>query len=385
MQNFPKEAIIITPLHTPWDWSADYQKQTCLELAKNNKVIVYVQHQAHFFLKSAPRVSFPQHHNVTFYIPKYYLPFRQFSLVERVNQLLSFWILVLRVGYKKTIVWIFDYYFYFLSKRILGLRAFTIYDCVDSTFWGGTAQENRKGRIQEIELIKSADVFTVISHTLRAIHSQVRDAKIVPMGVTNYFSSEKANSFPLQNCVTYIGGINDRINWKLIVSVALQLKNVSFIFCGPIQLSGSRKKALLKIIIMCSKVPNITYLPQQERHELIPLLKKSRVLMIPYDSSKQANYFSFPMKLFEYFLAGRPVITTPIKELVRFVPLVTIASSTDEWVMSIKSLITHNWSKKNQEQQRLIALQNIWEHKVTVIKNLILNHKNFALKKNEIT
>jgi hypothetical protein len=93
--------------------------------------------------------------------------------------------------------------------------------------------------------------------------------------------------------------------------------------------------------------------------------------MIPYDISQDFNKFCYPMKLFEYFYLGKPVISTEIMELTRFSDLVKIAKYTSEWEKSIKNIIGKKWPKENILKQRKLALDNSWKNKVNAIVNEI--------------
>src|SRR3989344_191402 len=73
-----KKNLIIIPFNLPWDWSADYQRQTCLTLHKNNLVIAYMHSHAHFILKKE-NYKYPKINNIIFISPKYIIPFRRYK------------------------------------------------------------------------------------------------------------------------------------------------------------------------------------------------------------------------------------------------------------------------------------------------------------------
>ena len=87
-----KNHLIIMPFNLPWDWSADYQRQTCLVLNKENFIVAYMHQHAHFFLKRKIYKS-PKVKNIHFFTPKYIIPFRRFEFIEKLNQIICIYYL----------------------------------------------------------------------------------------------------------------------------------------------------------------------------------------------------------------------------------------------------------------------------------------------------
>jgi hypothetical protein len=92
-----------------------------------------------------------------------------------------------------------------------------------------------------------------------------------------------------------------------------------------------------------------------------------RVAIIPYDLSVPLNYYCKPLKLYEYFYLGLPVVSVPIKSITNYSSLVSFATTTDEWVSSIKQLLRKKFSKKELEFMREEALKNSWQNKLDFI------------------
>ena len=172
--------LIIIPFTLPWNWSADYQRQTILELSKRKfKIIAYMQDDAHFFLKRK-KPKYPKVNNVTFYIPKYILPFRRFAWIEKLNKNISLLLFNLSIFFRKKIIWIFDQEFYSFHK--LMINKISLYDCVDYH------AENQK-EYEEI-LINNTNFLFTNSHTLYELHKNKKNnCKLVVQG----FNSSEFN------------------------------------------------------------------------------------------------------------------------------------------------------------------------------------------------
>lgn len=79
------------------------------------------------------------------------------------------------------------------------------------------------------------------------------------------------------------------------------------------------------------------------------------------------------MKLFEYFYMGKPVLSTPIRELTlpKFKNLIKIGKNYLEWESHIHYLLNKPWNKSSQRKQKQMAINNSWDNKVKFILSKI--------------
>ena len=92
--------------------------------------------------------------------------------------------------------------------------------------------------------------------------------------------------------------------------------------------------------------------------------------MIPYNASLDFNKYCLPMKLYEYFYIGIPVISTLIIELKQFPNFVNIGSSVQEWITVLNNILPKTWNKSLQKEQKRIATNNSWVNKLEVISTI---------------
>jgi hypothetical protein len=64
--------------------------------------------------------------------------------------------------------------------------------------------------------------------------------------------------------------------------------------------------------------------------ELPPYLESLDTGLMPYDCSSKKNLYCSPLKLYDYFLRGLPVVSTPILEISDFKDLVYVGSTAEE-------------------------------------------------------
>ncbi|TFZ33909.1 glycosyltransferase family 1 protein, partial [Pseudomonas syringae] len=105
----------------------------------------------------------------------------------------------------------------------------------------------------------------------------------------------------------YYGVIDERLDLALIDAVAKARPNFSCIFIGPI--SKISRDDL-------PRAPNIHYLGQKRYTELPAYLSGWDVALMPF-ALNEATKFISPTKTPEYLAAGRPVVSTPITDVVR--------------------------------------------------------------------
>ena len=113
---------------------------------------------------------------------------------------------------------------------------------------------------------------------------------------------------PLQGPVLgYYGVIDERIDLELIAKVAAARPNWSIVMVGPI------------VKIDPATLPhaeNIHYLGRKEYAELPACLAGWDVALMPF-AINEATRFISPTKTPEYLSAGRPVVSTPVADVVR--------------------------------------------------------------------
>jgi len=126
--------------------------------------------------------------------------------------------------------------------------------------------------------------------------------------------------------VGYFGVIDERIDLDLLKESAAKLPDVSFVMIGP----------LAKI--EDSDLPkghNIHYLGMKSYDELPAYLKAFDIAMMPF-ALNDATKFISPTKTLEYMAAGKPIISTKIKDVVRdYSHCVQLVATSEEFCNSI--------------------------------------------------
>lgn len=388
MKSEIQNTLIVFPQY--WEEkTTDYFVQTARILAKKNQVVVYHLEKNHdpkhlikrIRIKGELPILYRDRDNILHFVPINLFPLLRFRLVRKLNLFIDMVFIFLAVGKKTRFLWIFD-------PESVGLQpAFklfsrVIFDCVDH-FGSTSTPKSRQVQRNALKLAQSASYVFANSHTLFNFYKkthQIPHTYLVPQGfrVDSFegFSFHDKREGVLANqktVVGFIGGISRRLDLDLLLQLAEKRKDVTFVLVGPVVSFGEHKQFLEKLQRL-KKFPNVKLKKSITDKTKIPqVINQFDICMIPYDISLDFNRYCYPMKLFEYFFIGKPVISTPIEELKRkeFKDLVEIGSTAEEWAAHIRKLTAKPWPQKYQQEQRQLARDNSWENKVAAISKVV--------------
>jgi len=186
-----------------------------------------------------------------------------------------------------------------------------------------------------------------------AVSRQFIDAVDAYIRTDNFAS---LSGFPV---LGYYGAIAEWFDFDLIEHLAEEFPESRIVLIGPI--SGNISKRVASILWRHS---NVVVLPACKQLELIPFLKRFDVCMIPFVKNAVTDAVS-PVKLFEYFSAGKPVVTTNLDECAKYTP-VYIAKDNNQFINLVRDLLV-NESKQIDKAAHHVALMNTWEDRVQLI------------------
>ncbi|MEH2305679.1 MAG: glycosyltransferase [Nostoc sp.] len=116
-----------------------------------------------------------------------------------------------------------------------------------------------------------------------------------------------------QKLVVYAGALQQFKGIDVLIDVANEMPNVQFACAGGKPAEVEYYQQLVKE----KQVYNIQFLGYVLHNELASLLQAADVLAHPHCSGKAATFTS-PLKLFDYFASGTPIVSTEIPSLVEF-------------------------------------------------------------------
>lgn len=127
----------------------------------------------------------------------------------------------------------------------------------------------------------------------------------------------------------YQGGINDRLDFSLILQICTQMDDWDFWFCGAENtkaLEWSEVKAL----------SNVTAFGALALEEIGAKAKQASAAWAPFKNLPQL-FTSMPLKMYEYVACGLPVIASPIRGLIGSDPrLFCFATSAESFILKAR-------------------------------------------------
>ena len=229
----------------------------------------------------------------------------------------------------------------------------------------------------ENNLINNSDVIAVSSKPLYNMVSKKSPKKLLywpnPADSTELKQViPKQGRFELRR-IGFIGAIQEhKLNVTLINGVAKALPEIEFHFYGPLG-QGLKNSQISKV----SWQSNIIFHGTLERSKISEALETIDIGWIPYNLNDYTN-FVFPMKVFEYFSAGIPVISTSLPSLLDEVPFLKFADTVEETLFAISRIKYEERIESTERLQRIsLAQANSWENRtreaVELVKELFYN------------
>ncbi len=382
-----KQSVIVIPFHLPWAWKADFMRETATTLARDNTVVCLLTAEPVFFrtiFVEAIRGKIIKKFSERLWLmrPIHFIPLGQFATIQRLNMYINLFcvksyirILSFRGAFINKTLWVFSPKF--TPYLRLFLNSYTIlYDCVDYV-WDPSPVVNEKVRREEDELISLSDFVFVNSHALYNVHKKkTKNIFVVPLGFRfNQLKKNVRNShvFPVgKPLIGFVGVINYRLDYLLLQKVVLSNPQWNFVFCGPIETTVHGEMFhVQEAIDRLKKLSNVFFHEGTTPEKVSEIIRSFDICIIPYNVLYPINVYCYPMKLFEYFYDGKPVISTPIEELRRFPQYVKIGKTMIDWEKYIHFFLSRPWLKVYQRDQRRLAVENSWNKKIDTIIEIL--------------
>ncbi len=249
---------------------------------------------------------------------------------------------------------------------------FICYDYLDSLeVFAKPKHLKRMQRYHRYLVEKSDLVFVTAQKLLEEIQSECPEQKtvLVSNGVdTDFFQSQAAQVEQVtdywrtsRKVVGYVGALYQWLDLPLVIHAANVLSDLDFVLIGPL---CPEYESLIQ------RAPeNIHWLGPKPYHTIPAYMNLFDVALIPFKSGHVAESTN-PIKLYEYFSLGKPVVATHMRELQRFDDgkLLKIASERLDFIKAIQGFLQyddHSWQAKRQS----IALENSWQSKTQIMIN----------------
>lgn len=305
---------------------------------------------------------------------------------RKVNDLMRLWgakILSQRFRLESPLLWIYHPdAVYFVGK--MG-EEMVIYDCVDeySAFPAYSSPLRKKEIVSnEEKLINRADIVFTTSKPLQEKKKKLNLNTYLVHNVADvsHFSRAYYEELSLSEdlrgvakpIIGFIGALDSyKVDFELISFIAERQPKWSIVLIGPIA-EGDRSTSIDKI----QAKKNIYFLGLKSYKELPAYLKAFDVCIIPYKLNEYTR-FSFPLKVFEFLAAGKPVVTTNLPSLAELQNVLRVATGPEEFLKQISEALLEDNSQV--EKRVKVAGENTWDHRIdqllSIIRGYLTNHE----------
>lgn len=279
------------------------------------------------------------------------------------------------------------YLFWYYTPMSLGRsRSFqpllTVYDCMDELAAFKFAPAELRAREQE--LLRKADlVFTGGQMLYEAKSQQHADAHAFPSSIDkqHFGQARLPGADPADQAaiphprIGFFGVVDERLDLQLVSELATSHPEWQFVIIGPV------------VKIDSAALPrnqNIHYLGGKDYQELPSYLRGWDVATLLFADNESTKFIS-PTKTPEYLAAGKPVVSTPIRDVVRpygELNLVHIAADAPAFGAAITQALTQrtdaDWRRRTDEYLATISWDLTWQHMVDLMQQRLSAKANAA-------
>ena len=270
------------------------------------------------------------------------------------------------------------YVFWYYTPMALGKSRFfkpalTVYDCMDELAAFKFAPPQLREREQE--LFERADlVFTGGQTLYEAKREQHPDAHAFPSSIDKAHFGQARQPLPepadqagiAHPRIGFFGVVDERLDIQLLGELAANNPEWQFVIIGPV------------VKIEAATLPqsaNIHYLGGKDYQELPAYLRGWDVATLLFADNESTKFIS-PTKTPEYLAAGKPVVSTPIRDVVRpygELNLVQIAANAPDFGAAIsRALVQHadaDWRQRTDDYLATISWDLTWQRMVALMQD----------------
>jgi glycosyltransferase involved in cell wall biosynthesis len=211
---------------------------------------------------------------------------------------------------------------------------------------------------REHELVGAADLVVVSSGTIRERWAPHRDDLLLLRNAADFAHFHAgAGDDPLPEVAGqvagYFGAIAGWFDVPLLAAVAAARPQVTFALLGEVFDADVGPLAAL---------PNVLLLGHQPYDRLPAFLRRFDACLVPFDVSPATDGMDV-VKVYEYLSQGKPVVSTPIREIVHLAPLVRLAADAESFGRALDAALAEDDPEAVAARLDL-ARRNTWAQRV---------------------
>jgi len=360
-------------MHVNWYWAKQRPQFLAEQLSNRFIVTVYYPRNIIFFNKNKKK---------KFIKGIYILPFQRF-FQNKLYRKLNNYLIYSQIKYdlsKSKYIWLSSPQQYDILKDKIKSNQILIYDCMDNFL----EFERIKNSIFYYDYFYNLELSLYLYSNLTFVSSShLKNVLIKRYGIkNNIFLINNAISKNKISLVTkniqannnikifdenkyfnimYIGTISTWFDFELINKSLNQFDNIRYILIGPSEV----------------KIPNnirIISLGQKSNDIIMDYMDKADLLIMPFILNELIKAVD-PVKIYEYILSNKPIMTIDYLEINKFKNYVSKYSNYNEYAENLKIFLTGNYDKVPFKEKILFLKDNTWEKRAELIYNIINSYE----------
>ncbi|MBK9121420.1 MAG: glycosyltransferase [Phycisphaerales bacterium] len=175
-------------------------------------------------------------------------------------------------------------------------------------------------------------------------------------GVDAALFAERAAALPRpvdvpadRSVVGFVGALYEWIDWEMIRVVAHALPDVAFVLIGPEDGRGSPH--------VLASLPNVHLLGPRPYAQVPAYMAAFTAGWVPF-LQDEIGAAANPVKIYEYFAVGCPVVTTPVADTELFGDLAVVVRTPEEAVAALRTVLLEGAARASE--RRAFARANDW-------------------------
>jgi glycosyltransferase involved in cell wall biosynthesis len=358
--------------HVNWDHIWQRNHHLVSRLAERSKVMYINTSRLDAFAKHTPikKLRFRRERENLWRYEMFIFPYETLSpLVKRLNAfILETRVLyrMKRLGFGSPILWFFfPTHNYMIGRFNERAVVYDIQDEYSHFLWAPRDTAER-----EKNLLEAADV------TFTGTDALFEQKSPLARGTTRFFGcgvdfdhfSRLYHRDPprelrhLKNDIVlgYFGAIDERIDRELLLHLVRAHPDWDLVMIGPV----------LEGIFEPFEAPNVAWTGSKDYSLLPRFLSRFDVCLMPFAINELTRHIN-PTKALEYFASGRPVVSTPIPDMVKYYgDVIYFASTPDEFVAQCEEAL-RDFPPERRERGIELARERSWETVVAEMRKMI--------------
>lgn len=264
---------------------------------------------------------------------------------------------------EKTLIWVTS-----PSASLPGLLSSLKYGCLVYEMMDDYEKfhNGREKKIHDAEkwFLRNAELVITTSGFLyeKARREEAKNIAVVPNGVDyQFFQRFPKRKIKEGRIAGYVGAIDKWLDFEAIDYIASERKDISLMFVGPVRAKKYPKRKNIIYTGPCN-------------YSLVPhYISEFDACLIPFKSGEFSDAIN-PIKIYEYFALGKPVVSFMMRELSAFGDLVYVSRDKNDFLHNLDLALSEETAELATRRQE-IASENDWADRVSRINRAICSVK----------